>query len=90
MAESTRTPLPWAAEQGSKAARLPIDRGADINTTDGDGSTALGRAAIGGHGAAVRLMIDESADVGVRDRHGATVLTWAAAAGHGNGLTAPV
>ena len=56
-------PLAWAAMHGNSAAvRLLLERGADVNGRNGDGSTALHGAAFTGNPQIVRLLLDKGGD----------------------------
>ena len=53
------TALSYAAEKGNEAAvQLLLERKADVNAKDFDGSTALHWAALNGHEFAVRLLLE--------------------------------
>jgi hypothetical protein len=78
-----RTALHWAAVRGHEAVvRLLLDKGADIETRDGNGWTALHWAAKWGHEAMVRLLLDKGTDIEARDGSGWTALYGAAIQGH--------
>ena len=71
-----------AAEKGSYL-KVCLNKGADVNTRDKDGWTALMRAAEVGHAAIVQALLDENADVNVEGKKsGGTALMWAAWHGH--------
>ncbi|HEX8774178.1 MAG TPA: ankyrin repeat domain-containing protein [Pyrinomonadaceae bacterium] len=56
-------PLQSAAHAGQgEAVDLLLEKGANINATDGFGRTALWKAALGGHPAVARLLLDRGAD----------------------------
>ena len=61
------------------AARLALDRGADVNRANEDGVTPLYIACENGHVDTVRLLLDNGAEV---DRNGATPLFVACQNGH--------
>ena len=54
--------------------RFLVDRGADVNARDKQGTTALMAAAFGGHAATGRLLIERKADVNAADVSGRTPL----------------
>ncbi len=61
-------PLDWAAMRGdTEAVQLLIDRGADVNGRNKDGSTALHGAAFLGRARAAELLIRKGADTEVRN-----------------------
>jgi uncharacterized protein len=69
------TPLMYAARQGSlDAARTLIDRGASLNLTDPDGSTALEIAIINGHYDTAALLTEKGADPNIADTSGTAAL----------------
>jgi ankyrin repeat protein len=57
--------------------RLLIDRGADLQTRDEEGRTALHWAATCWFRAIARLLIDRGADLQAQDQQGNTPLHWA-------------
>jgi hypothetical protein len=67
------TPLHQAAKYGEvEAARLLLDRGADVNATTNAGHTALHLAAGFGETDAVGLLVERGADLDMRDHRGMT------------------
>jgi ankyrin repeat protein len=84
--DAGRTPLSFAAETGDcAAARLFLDKGAQLEIADQDGQTPLLWAAKNGHVALVLLLLDQGARIEATDQiwfHGRTPLSWAAAKGH--------
>jgi ankyrin repeat protein len=77
-----KTALRLAAEKGS--VKDLINRGADPNVPDKDGTTPLMAAAEGGHGASVELMVQgkqRPAKLDQQDANGSTALMRAAANG---------
>lgn len=67
------SPLINAAAFGkTDIAKLLIDAGADINFTNGDGSTALHSAAFFCRPAIVELLLEEGADKTIRNNYGST------------------
>ncbi len=68
---SPDTPLIDAARNGDAVAvGALLDRGADVNTAQGDGMTALHWAAERGHVAVAKHLVSASADVGAKTRIG--------------------
>jgi hypothetical protein len=67
---------------GLDKVKAALDGGADVNSSDKDGVTALEAAVrlVGGLGC-VRLLIDRGADVNAKDEYGQTALEWAAIGG---------
>lgn len=63
-------------------ARLLLDRGADVNRTNGVGQTALMMAALFGHMPIVDLLIERGANVAAIDANGNTARTVAVAQGN--------
>jgi len=59
-----------------------IIAGADIDSKDNYGRTALMRAAIGGHAKIARILIDKGAAIDIQDIDGSTALMLAADKGH--------
>ena len=69
------TPLMYAARQGSlDAARTLVDRGATLNLTDPDGSTALLLAIINSHYDTAALLTEKGADPNSADASGMAAL----------------
>ena len=68
-----RTPLHRAAWISSTASiiLLLLDAGADLETSDNNGWTALHYAGLSGKPAVVQSLLDAGADLGVGDRYGA-------------------
>ena len=66
-----------AAERGdlSETIRL-LDRGADANSRDQEGATALMKAAQNGHVQAVEVLLARGADPSLTNQSGATALMW--------------
>ncbi|KAI9769861.1 MAG: hypothetical protein M1839_003580 [Geoglossum umbratile] len=76
------TALPGAAERGLVGVvRLLVEKGADVNTSDGE-RTALSWAAESGQEAVVRLLVEEGADVNAKDVDGWTALRQAVQTRH--------
>ena len=66
-----RRPLALAARLGSaRVVELLLDAGADANTTDADGATALHLAASGGHAAVCERLLVRGAERTRKDRAG--------------------
>ena len=72
------TPLLYAARDGrAEAARILLDAGADINTTDANAITPLISAIVNNRVDVARLLIERGADIHAADWYGRTPL-WAA------------
>ena len=68
-------PLGWAALNGqTAAAKLLLEKGANIHNRHRDGSTALHGAAFLGHIDTVKLLIEKGANVNIRKHDGMTPL----------------
>ncbi len=81
MLESSRasTPLITAAFPGkTKAAKMLIDAGADLNYQNADGSTALHTAAVFGKTETAKILIDAGIDLKIQNNDGSTALHSAA------------
>ena len=62
--ENGATPLYIACDKGHvDAARLLLDKGAEVDRADEDGRTPLFVACFKGHVGAARLLLDKGADV---------------------------
>jgi hypothetical protein len=71
-----------AAQRGAiEGIQLLIEKGADVNSKDGAGETALMFACSSGNARAVQLLIERGADVKVRSKRNETALGFAATAG---------
>lgn len=69
------TPLMYAARQGSlDAARVLAEKGADLNATDPDGTTALVLAIINSHYDTAALLTEKGADPNIADTAGMAAL----------------
>jgi len=69
------TPLMYAARQGSlDAARVLVEKGADLNATDPDGTTALIVAIINGHFDTAAMLAEKGADPNLADTAGMAAL----------------
>ena len=67
------TPLGWAALNGqTEAAKLLIEKGADVNARSRDGSTPLNSAAFLGRVETVKLLLENGADTTLRSNDGTT------------------
>ncbi len=84
------TPLFMACKNGNAAmVGALLKSGADPNSTDERGTTALMTAAASGSGAAVEMLIDHGAEVNAREgAHGQTALMFAAALGRAESIQA--
>ena len=72
-----------AAEAGDiEWVKQLLHAGADVNSADVFGQTALHLAALHGHKNVVQLLIDKGANVNPTDESGATPLTYARSRGH--------
>jgi ankyrin repeat protein len=61
---------------------LLLDRDADVDARDAEGTTALMEAATYGHSETAALLLERGADVNAHDERGTTALMMAAAGGH--------
>jgi uncharacterized protein len=69
------TPLMYAARQGSlETARALVERGATLNLTDPDGSTALLLAIINSHYDTAALLVEKGTDPNIADSSGMAAL----------------
>ncbi|XP_072545849.1 uncharacterized protein [Salminus brasiliensis] len=85
--ESSRTPLMFAVclqDHGtrSKFTHLLLEKGADVNSRDENGRTALSLACELGHLDAVKILVQFNADPEVTDSWGNSALMYAAYGGH--------
>ncbi|TTC73824.1 Ankyrin repeat domain-containing protein 63 [Bagarius yarrelli] len=90
--ESSRTPLMCAVclqEQNtrSKFTQLLLEKGADVNSRDENGRTALSLACELGHLDSVKLLVQFNANPELTDTWGNSALTYAAYGGHSQVLT---
>ena len=77
------TPLHYAAwKECTKAPKLLIEAGADVNAAEGFGWTPLHKAAMYGYTEIVKLLIEAGANVNVKDNNGWTPLHFAAGKEH--------
>ena len=78
------TPLMFAAYHNAyEAAKVLVERGADVNTQDMTGSTALMVASATGSVQVATFLIEKGADVNHRDSMGGTALMRASSSGYG-------
>ena len=69
------TPLMYAARQGAmNAAKVLLDRGANVNLTDPDNTTALVIAIINYHYDFAAMLLDHGADPNIADKEGVAAL----------------
>ena len=73
---------PFSPEGHAKAVQFLLGRGADVNSVDGTGWTALMMAMGAGHRGIVRLLLKAGAEVHAVDEKGMTALDWAKEWGH--------
>ena len=70
-----QTPLSIAVGAGqSKMVKFLIQQGADVNTKNGDGGTALHGAAFLGRSKSAKLLIENGANIKTKDSSGATAM----------------
>jgi ankyrin repeat protein len=76
-------PLNQAAMRGDTTqVQQLLDKGADVNTKDSNGETALMEAAGNGHPEVVKQLLAKGADVNAKSSYGYTALLYAADKGH--------
>jgi class 3 adenylate cyclase len=77
------SPLMMAASKGhSDTVLVLVEKGADLNVQDDQGSTALMLAAGNGHMRSVELLLEARAKINEKDRQGRTALMLASRNGH--------
>ena len=70
------TPLGWAALNGqTEAAKLLIEKGADVNGQNRDRATPLHSAAFLGRVETVKFLLEKGADITLRDNMGSTAIS---------------
>ena len=75
--------MPLAAYSGQlPMVKLLLDAGADVNSQDHEGVTALSYASNRGDLELENLLLNKGADANVRDNAGKTTLMWATSMGH--------
>lgn len=89
--ESSRTPLMCAVclqehNTRSKFTQLLLEKGADVNSRDENGRTALSLACEHGHLDVVKLLVQFNANPELTDTWGNSALTYAAYGGHSHVL----
>ena len=78
-----QTPLWIACDVGQvDALRLLLEKGADVNQADKDGTTPLHLACFKGHVDVARLLLEKGAEVDRAEKQGATPLFIACQEGH--------
>jgi len=80
--ERNLTPLILASLQGhTEIVRCLLEKGADLNATDNEGSNVLHNAAAGGHDDIMALFFARGMDVNAKDNRGMTALHFACSRG---------
>ena len=82
--------IPYTTEQflnsakdgNTKAVRLFLQAGMNVNEKNSDGQTALMLASYSGHIDTVKLLLKQGAYINVVDKYGDSALSWAAAEKH--------
>lgn len=74
--------LDAAKNRNTEEVQKLLREGADPNTRDNNGRTALIEAALGGYTDIVRALLEKGADVNAKDKDGWTALFWAACLDH--------
>ena len=76
------TPLILASLHGQKEiVRYLLEKGADLNATDNEGSNVLHNAAASGHEDIIALLLSKGTDVNAKDNRGMTALHFACSRG---------
>ncbi|MBN2858477.1 MAG: ankyrin repeat domain-containing protein, partial [Candidatus Delongbacteria bacterium] len=77
------TPLNYAALEGkTDIVKYLVDKGADINTRDREGSIPLQNAAIKGYFEIVKILVENGSDVNYKDYNDVTPLHFACMSGN--------
>ena len=72
----------WALNGDLEKTKISVSRGADVNSRDNKGRTALMNAAMGGYDNVVEFLLSKGADPKIEDNDGFTAMSHANKHGH--------